>query len=148
MDRRHSLLPALCLASLVASQAAQGEQAAPLPDPTLEQGRTVFLTYCAGCHGFDGMAYFPEAPSFAMGERLVKSDYALLDTLRRGRNSMPSWSAKLAPGQLRDALAYLRFVHEQARNGTPVNNPMPAYYYVFPSYPGQRQADWAIPTSK
>jgi len=37
------------------------------------EGADVFLTFCAGCHGVDGFAAYPAAPSFSMGDRLHKT---------------------------------------------------------------------------
>lgn len=123
----------------------RAETTDPLPDPQLEQGRNVFLTYCAGCHGFDGVAFLPDAPSFSMGDRLQKSDALLLQTIRKGRNVMPSWENKLADEQLQDALSYLRFLDAQAAGGNPVDNPVPEYFYIFPSHGGQLHHDWYVP---
>ncbi|MCB1876724.1 MAG: cytochrome c [Chromatiales bacterium] len=113
-------------------------------DPILERGRTVFLTYCAGCHGFDGLAFLPFAPSFAMGERMYKSDYELLRSIRRGRNGMPSWEGKLPDDWLTAALAYIRFMDRAGREGAPVANQVPAYFFLFPTNPGAARPAYLV----
>ena len=105
---------------------------------TLTKGRKVFLTFCAGCHGFDGLASYPPAPSFSMGERLHKSDSELLKTILEGKNQMPSWEAKLPRAWLEQAIGYLRYMAVRAKSDEgPVDNDMPPLYFIF--YP---DADW------
>lgn len=109
--------------------AAHNGGAEPDPDlfTDLPLGRYVFLTYCAGCHGFDGQAFYPNAPSFSMGERLLKSDAQLMQSILEGINEMPSWEGKLPMGWLENALGYIRYMAAtQEVNGTP------DFYYVFP----------------
>lgn len=92
----------------------------------LELGRYVFLTYCSGCHGFDGQAFYPGAPSFAMGDALSKSDAELMNTILNGKGHMPSWESKLPRPWLETALAYIRFL---AVNTVPAT--APDYFYIF-----------------
>ena len=40
-------------------------------------GEKLYITFCAGCHGFNDIAYYVNSPSFALGERLQKSDHEL-----------------------------------------------------------------------
>jgi mono/diheme cytochrome c family protein len=102
------------------------------PGEVIQRGKDVFLRFCAGCHGFDGFASYPPAPSFAMGERLLKSDRELMHAILEGRNMMPSWKDKLSFFQLEAALAYLRYMAEVSNRGaTPLNNAPPARYYRF-----------------
>ncbi len=100
----------------------------------LEQGRQVFLVYCAGCHGFNGFAAYPPAPSFSMQERMHKSDLTLLQTILKGRNAMPSWESKLPRDQLEAALGYIRYMAmlERAGGPRPLNSPPPYFYKFWP----------------
>lgn len=117
----------MALATLLTAGQAAGAEPTPGLLTDLPLGRHVYLTYCAGCHGFDGQAFFPAAPSFAMGERLLKSDAELMQSIREGRNEMPSWESKLPTDWLENALGYIRYMADSGEtNGTP------DYYYVFP----------------
>lgn len=73
-----------------------------------EAGRRIFTMFCAGCHGFDGIAAYPAAPSFARGERLEKDDPALLQSIRDGIGVMPAWRGTLSDEMLLATLAYIR----------------------------------------
>lgn len=95
-------------------------------------GSTVFLKYCAGCHGFDGFAEYGFAPSFSMGERLYKSDDELLRSVTAGRHAMPYWKHKLSIDMLRSAIAYLRIMQQRYSSGLPPREqPIPETHYKF-----------------
>jgi cytochrome c5 len=99
----------------------------------LEAGRQVFLKYCAGCHGFNGLAFYPPAPSFSTGDRMAKGDAQLMQTILYGRGAMPGWKGKLPIPALESALAYIRFMASRRRLGcTPEENAPPELFYVFP----------------
>lgn len=71
-------------------------------------GNTLFQEKCAACHGKDGHAVLPGAPSFAKGERMEKSDGTLKTSITNGLNVMPSFKGALSDGQMGDLLAYIR----------------------------------------
>ena len=107
--------------------AGPGFGTGPLPD-----GGRVFLTYCAGCHGFDGFAFYPPAPSFSMGERLEKDDYTLLQSVLNGMGGMPPWENKLPVPMLQDAITYLRSMATRRQMGLPPRSePLPGIYFRF-----------------
>lgn len=112
----------------------------------LKLGQHVFLTYCAGCHGFDGLAFFPSAPSFAMGDRLMKSDAELMKSILKGTNAMPSWEDKLSLEWLEEALRYVRHVANLSKNGRlGATTQLPDYYYIFaPLGTDPNVMDWEI----
>jgi mono/diheme cytochrome c family protein len=70
-------------------------------------GETGYATFCAGCHGLNGVAAYVNSPSFAIGERLERSETALRRSIVHGLGEMPEWGNKLPP---RDLLDILRFV--------------------------------------
>lgn len=107
-------------------------------------GRRIYLTFCAGCHGFSGMHFFKYAPSFAMGQRLAKSDAELLDSILRGKGLMPSWEDKLPLSDLEDALAYLRLLSIRTAYGMDTTGfeEEPEMYFIF--YPRGNGRDDAI----
>lgn len=96
-------------------------------------GRHVYLTFCSGCHGFSGMHFFRYAPSFAMGQRLTRSDAELMTSIRLGKGLMPSWEDKLPLSDLEDALAYLRLLAIQTAYGMDTSgfNEEPEMYFIF-----------------
>jgi mono/diheme cytochrome c family protein len=106
-------------------------------------GRQVFLTYCSGCHGFDGLAYYPPAPSFAMGDRLAKSDAELMRSIFRGKGAMPSWEDKLPAHWLEQALGYIR--HMARKGKIDASGHWPDYYFIFPPLGGDLILDWHVP---
>jgi len=96
-------------------------------------GKRIYLTFCAGCHGFNGMRFFSHAPSFAMGERMTASTEELMQTILYGKSLMPSWEDKLAVSDLEDALGYLRELALRTGYGTDSSayNPVPETFYIF-----------------
>ena len=103
-------------------------------------GRNVFQTYCAGCHGFDGFAFYPPAPSFSLGDRLYKSNAELMRSILKGRGAMPSWENKLPVHWLEQALAYIRHMAISGNTGDHAN--MPDYYFIFSPPGSDPTANW------
>ena len=99
-------------------------------------GKRIYTTFCAGCHGFSGMHFFNYAPSFAMGQRMTKSDAELMESILRGRGLMPSWEDKLPLSDLEDALAYLRVLAIQTAYGmnTELDEEPDQYFIFYPSH--------------
>jgi hypothetical protein len=81
-------------------------------------GSEVFGVFCAGCHGVNGIAEYEAAPSFALGERMDKSDEDLLASVEGGHQDMPQWSEKLPRRWLIDALGHARGLADDFRHGT------------------------------
>lgn len=105
--------------------------ARPLADVAYT-GEHLFAKYCGGCHGFNGIAYYQHAPSFALGERLEKSDGELMRSLRNGHANMPSWEDKLPMDQLALILAAVRALPERYAAGIDASmSGRPDFYYVF-----------------
>ena len=96
-------------------------------------GKRIYLTFCSGCHGFNGMRFFSYAPSFAIGERMTANADELMQTILRGKGLMPSWEDKLAVTDLEDALGYLRELALRTGYGTDSSayNQMPEVFYMF-----------------
>ena len=138
-------LALLALGILTPGDIALGASPDTTPKARLENGKNVFLKYCAGCHGFNGLSFYPPAPSFSMGDRMVKSDAELMHSILNGKNGMPSWENKLPTAWLEDTLLYIRDMHKKATTSGPVANHPPEWIYVFPAYGGQEYLEWAIP---
>ncbi|WP_206485999.1 c-type cytochrome [Thalassotalea sp. G2M2-11] len=73
-----------------------------------ENGQRIYRGFCAGCHGFNGIATFNLSPSFAQLDRLEKSDEQLLKSIREGKNNMPSWKQILTEEHQKNVLLYIR----------------------------------------
>ena len=131
---RNYLSSALCLIMLIGFNAQA--------DTNAQAGAKTFLTYCAGCHGQDGFAAYEHAPSFSMGERLKKDDRELLQSVLNGKNNMPPWRDMLSVEDLRNAIAYLRLMHERHLKGeAPLQTETPDRYYMFKPV-GEQNMDW------
>lgn len=127
----------VCLAVFSACQVY-----AEVPGDNAMQGEAIFLKFCGGCHGFDGKANYEHAPSFSLGDRLQKDDRELLQSVLNGKNNMPSWRDKLPVQDLRNAIAYLRFMHERyEKGGSLINDSAPDVYYLFKPF-GERDMHW------
>jgi cytochrome c6 len=72
------------------------------------KGRQVYSTYCAGCHGLNGVPVMPGAPNFANQERLLQPDNLLLISIKSGKNAMPAFQGALTDNDIHDVIAFLR----------------------------------------
>lgn len=86
-------------------------------DQQLKRGAAIYARFCSGCHGLNGIAAYIGSPSFALAERLGKTDPELLDSIRGGMGVMPGWEDKLPDGDLVDVLAYVRTIPRQYEIG-------------------------------
>jgi len=98
------------------------------------RGQETYLTYCAGCHGFNGVAAFAGSPSFGLGERMEKSDAELMGSILGGHDIMPRWGDKLPRNDLDAVLGYVRSLQLGFRGGIlhSLNTPPPRYYLFGP----------------
>ena len=78
-------------------------------DDTAALGTEIFEEFCGACHGYDGVALLPGAPSFSKGERLEKSDADLLKSIREGKGDiMPAWQDILSDEECEMLLHFVR----------------------------------------
>lgn len=84
--------------------------AAVLPAHAIDLGRgqRLFNLHCAACHGVNGMPVVPNAPSFAMRERLDQPDIMLMQSVKTGKNTMPPFFGLLRDPEIVDILQYIR----------------------------------------
>jgi cytochrome c6 len=75
-------------------------------------GERIYNRLCIDCHGSGrgGQDAVPGSPNFAHGQTLMRSDRALLQTLRSGKNAMPSYLGVLDDYEMLDVIAYLRTI--------------------------------------
>lgn len=120
--------PALRLTTLSSWVTAACQRSIEPPD----RGQETFETFCAGCHGANGIAEYSESPSFALGERLEKDPEALLQSVLRGHGEMPAWDDILPAEWLSHALGYAHSLQAQFRLGTlHVLNTTPDFRFRF-----------------
>ena len=117
-----SLTSALCGASTHPASAAGAAAPAPLDDPYLKNGRAIYFTHCAACHGERGQgdgasaAGFATKPSNLADGRLMNPlpDEFLANVIQRGGSAeglspgMPAFAQYLGETQIRDVIAYVR----------------------------------------
>ena len=95
-------------------------------------GERTYVTFCAGCHGLNGIAAYVESPSFALGERMDKPDQVLLQTIKGGTQEMPGWDGKLSEQQLKDVLFFVRRLESQYEAGVgQILRAAPDRFYLF-----------------
>ncbi len=115
-----------------ASLAELAERAAMRPQNYDMPGESTYATFCAGCHGLNGIAAYVGAPSFALSERLEKNDADLLRTIIRGHGVMPTWEDKISREGLIEALRFVRTLPQQYENGiAQVLRTAPSLYFLF-----------------
>lgn len=75
------------------------------------EGQKLYQQNCVMCHGMNGISMMANAPSFKRGQGLFKSDFALLDHLKKGRNACPSFMGILRKQDMFDVIAYIRTLY-------------------------------------
>ena len=74
------------------------------PAGDVGQGRPLYVTTCAACHGDDGQGGF--GPS--LRSSLVAADFqALVEQINEGQGDMPAFESTLTSGQVEDIAAYV-----------------------------------------
>jgi len=76
-------------------------------------GKTIYLGYCAPCHGSNGKGNRGFAADFVNDtERMSKSDEELLNSIREGFSGkigvMPRWKNRLSEEEMVSVLQYIR----------------------------------------
>ena len=107
--------------------------APPVADRTqIQLGEKIYLRFCGGCHGFNGISAYVNSPSFALGERMHKSDEELASSIRNGRGEMPSWEFMLKPPEVDALVSFIRTFQQTYASG--IDNrlrPDPELYFRF-----------------
>ena len=95
-------------------------QARPVTWPDSGQlalGENTYLAFCGGCHGFNGIAWYVNSPSFALRERMDKSDEELNNSIRNGLGVMPAWENMLSPEKIDALLKFIRTLSQSYEGG-------------------------------
>lgn len=82
----------------------------------MREGRLVYRTYCAGCHGYDargdgaaGLGMNPAPPDLvAMGAVHGDGEFAWI--IEEGRGNMPSWKEALDASRIWAVISWLRML--------------------------------------
>ena len=89
-----------------------------IPGGSVANGRQIFYDQsCYGCHGFNGISAYVRSPSFALGERMHKSDEELAASIMNGRGEMPSWEFTLKPPQIEALVSFIRTFEQAYQRG-------------------------------
>jgi len=95
----------------------RGSSAPKVDRAKIRQGEKIYLQFCGGCHGFNGISAYVYSPSFALGERMHKSDEELAASIRNGRGEMPSWEFTLKPPQIEALVSFIRTFEQAYQRG-------------------------------
>lgn len=125
---------------------ASSTQPAPVGAPASSSkrklGEETYLKFCGGCHGFNGIATYVNSPSFALRERMSKSDAELSKSIKFGRGVMPSWEYMLEPQQIDALVAFIRTLAAGYEDGIDGQlHPPPDLFYRFRPK-GETGQDW------
>ena len=74
-------------------------------------GKRVYLNYCETCHGPNGQGQITGVPNFTRGQTLMRSDLAIFESVRSGKNAMPAFWGVLEEQEILDVIAYIRTLH-------------------------------------
>ena len=102
------------VSGLLFGTVAQGQAESKAKSGDVTRGKTLFVSYCTGCHGpqggGDGYRFLrgPDAANLTSPSTRKKSDADLLKTLHDGKPNMPPWEGRLSEKESRDVLAYVR----------------------------------------
>lgn len=72
------------------------------------KGGKLYATHCVACHGASGVSVMSGAPSFARSGGLLQPDFALLASIKSGKNVMPAFQGILSDSDILDVIVYLR----------------------------------------
>jgi mono/diheme cytochrome c family protein len=110
---------------------AKLQQVSEHENSQLVLGEEVYLSFCGGCHGFNGIAWYVNSPSFALRERLNKSDEELTNSLKNGLNAMPAWENMLRPAQIDALVKFIRTLAPSYESGIAAELRRPEKYLRF-----------------
>src|SRR5690606_36561206 len=122
--------------------------------PELDQGETLYATYCATCHGERGQgdgtmgAEFEVKPAnFHLSAFQNQTDGAIFWKISEGKGPMPAYKASLNDDQRWQLVAYLRKIYDAKNNVKPedaVNKYLPVENFTID--PALHSAYIPVPT--
>jgi mono/diheme cytochrome c family protein len=89
------------------------QSSAAQPVSPAEDGRSIFVANCLGCHGKNADGNTPagrawRVPDFRSQTVQANSDARLLSIIREGKGKMPAWGQLLSQTEIEHLLAYVR----------------------------------------
>lgn len=126
-------IPATLILALGAAALADGRKAAPKKAALIQEGRAVFETNCASCHGPSGMGDGPAAAALDPKPRNLadaaymktRPEATLRKVITEGGQSvglspvMIGWQAALTPEQIEAVLAYVQSLGKAKKKKSP-----------------------------
>jgi TPR repeat protein len=129
--------------------APSGSPARPEREPLradASRGERLYMMFCAGCHGANGISAYENSPSFAFGEGFEKSDAVLMRKLREGSQEMPGWDGKFSRDELLAVMAFVRTLRAPYDAGVgQALRAAPGYYFLFGPMEARRLGATAAP---
>jgi cytochrome c6 len=94
--------------------------AASAQDKEATEGKTLFQTNCAMCHGPDGAGNTPVGKNLHIVDLRSapvqkNTDAQLTSIIENGKNKMPAFKSRLKPEQVKDLVAYVRELGKGAK---------------------------------
>lgn len=83
----------------------------PVAASDIAQGRDLYQSHCAMCHGQDGSPIMAGAADFKRGDGLMQSDRALLKRILQGDRACPGYLGVMSEQEIYDVIAYLRSLY-------------------------------------
>ena len=99
------------------AQQSAALQGVGFEDELTDIGEQAYVKFCGGCHGFNGISWYVNSPSFALRERMNKPDQELIDSIKNGRGEMPSWEYMLKPKQIDGLVMFIRTLSKSYEGG-------------------------------
>lgn len=113
-------------------EAESGGATHAAPRRTMAPGEETYATFCAGCHGLNGIAAYGDSPSFALGDRMDSIDLILRRSIIEGIGAMPGWGDMFSTDELSNLVDFIRTLPEQYRQGVNLTvRDKPARYFLF-----------------
>ena len=75
-------------------------------------GRKIYERHCIMCHGENGKNVMAGAANFRRGQGLFKSDYQLMERIKKGNKACPAYLGILKEQQIFDVIAYIRTLYK------------------------------------
>lgn len=73
-----------------------------------ENGKRLYMQFCAACHGPSGMSLRPDAPNLRLQQGLAQSDVVIVEKLKRGSAGKPPMMGLMSDRDLYDVVTYSR----------------------------------------
>ncbi len=72
------------------------------------KGREIYATNCQFCHGSDGRGVMPDTPDFSFGDKLIRPDIELFNSISLGKGMSPAFRGILSEQEIFNVISYLR----------------------------------------